>query len=201
MDLNDVEDIDFNALGGADIITINDLSGTDLTEFNANLAAAGGVGAGAPDNVIVNGTSGDDVAIVVGDASGTSVLGLATQVNITGAESANDRLAVKALAGDDVIEASGLAATAIALTEDGGAGNDVLVGGDGNDTLLGGDGDDVLIGGDGIDILDAGPGDDIEIQLVATPVGGSSLLASDPLPKWASDKIAQAQELKSKLLA
>ena len=32
MDLNDVEAIDVNALGGADIVTVNDLSGTDVTE-------------------------------------------------------------------------------------------------------------------------------------------------------------------------
>ena len=31
MDLNDVETIDFNALGGADTVTVNDLSGTDVT--------------------------------------------------------------------------------------------------------------------------------------------------------------------------
>ena len=31
MDLNDVEAIDFNALGGADIIVVNDLTGTDVT--------------------------------------------------------------------------------------------------------------------------------------------------------------------------
>ena len=31
MDLNDVEKIDFNALGGADNIVVNDLSGTDVT--------------------------------------------------------------------------------------------------------------------------------------------------------------------------
>ena len=29
MDLNDVEAIDLNALGGADTVTVNDLSGTD----------------------------------------------------------------------------------------------------------------------------------------------------------------------------
>ena len=67
-------------------------------------------------------------------------------------------------AGDDVIEASGVAAGAIQLTLDGGDGNDVLVGGDGNDMLIGGAGDDVLVGGGGNDILDGGPGDDIEIQ-------------------------------------
>ncbi len=46
MDLNDVEGIDFNALGGADAIVVNDLSGTDLTEVNLNLAGVGGVGDG-----------------------------------------------------------------------------------------------------------------------------------------------------------
>jgi Ca2+-binding RTX toxin-like protein len=166
MDLDDVESIDFRALGGADTIVVNDLGGTDVTEVNTGLAAAGGTGDAQPDNVIVNGTNGDDVALVFGDASGASVIGLAAQVNITGAEAANDRLTLNMLAGDDVVDASGLAAGAIQLTANGGADNDVLIGGDGNDVLLGGPGDDVLIGGPGIDILDGGEGDDIEIQLV-----------------------------------
>jgi Ca2+-binding RTX toxin-like protein len=164
MDLNDVERIDFNALGGADTIVVNDLSGTDVTEVNVNLAAVGGAGDGAADTVTVNGSNGDDVALVFGDAAGTSVLGLAAQVNISGAEAANDRLVVNALAGDDVVEASGLDATAIQLTADGGDGDDVLIGGDGNDVLLGGAGDDVLIGGLGTDVLDGGSGDNILIQ-------------------------------------
>ena len=150
MDLNDVEGIDFNALGGADTITVNDLSGTDVTEINLNLGQppAAAPATRQPDTVIVIGTNGDDVALVVGDASGTSASSAwPPQVNITGAEAANDRLTVNALAGDDVVEASGLAAGAIQLTADGGDGNDVLVGGDGNDVLLGGDGDDVLVGG------------------------------------------------------
>jgi len=160
MDLNDVEGIDFNALGGSDVVTVGDLSGTDVVEVNLNLGGTDG----AADSVIVQGTNGDDVALVVGDASGVSVLGLAAQVNIAGTEAANDRLTVNALAGDDVVEASGLAAGAIQLTANGGDGNDVLVGGDGNDVLTGGAGDDVLIGGLGIDVLDGGDGDDVEIQ-------------------------------------
>ena len=64
---------------------------------------------------------------------------------------------INGLGGDDVIEASGLAANGPMLRFDGGDGNDVLIGGDGNDTLLGGAGDDVLIGGLGIDVLDGGP--------------------------------------------
>ena len=39
MDLNGTEAITFNALGGADTITVHDLSGTDVTEVNLNLAA------------------------------------------------------------------------------------------------------------------------------------------------------------------
>jgi Ca2+-binding RTX toxin-like protein len=166
MDLNDVEGIDFTARGGADLIAVNDLSGTDVTEVNLNLESFPGSGAGdgAADNVIVHGTNGDDVALVVGDAAGTSVLGLAAVVNITGAEAANDRLTINALAGDDVVEASGLAAGAIQLTANGNDGNDVLIGGDGADVFTGGAGDDVLIGNGGIDILDGGDGDDVEIQ-------------------------------------
>jgi Ca2+-binding RTX toxin-like protein len=102
--------------------------------------------------------------LAFGDASGASVLGLAAQVNVTGAEAALDRLVINTLAGDDVVEATGLAVGAIALTADGGAGADVLLGGDGADVLLGGDDDDVLIGGPGQDVLDGGAGDNVVIQ-------------------------------------
>jgi Ca2+-binding RTX toxin-like protein len=164
MDMDDVESIDLNTLGGADIVVVNDLSGTDVTEVNVNLSASGGSGVAQPDNVIVHGTNSDDVALVFGDASFVSLLGLAAQINISGAEAALDRLTANMLAGDDVVEASGLAADAIQLTADGGDDNDVLIGGDGADVLLGGDGDDVLLGGLGLDILDGGPGDNIVIQ-------------------------------------
>src|SRR5215208_4135927 len=145
MDLNDVESIDLDALGGADTIDVGDVSGTDVTEVNTDLAVAGGAGDGQPDNVIVDGTDGDDVVVVAGDASGVAVVGLAARVNITGAEAANDRLTVNTRDGADVVEASGLTADAIQLTVNGGAGDDVLIGGAGNDTLDGGDGDDVVI--------------------------------------------------------
>jgi Ca2+-binding RTX toxin-like protein len=164
MDLNDVEGIDFNALGGADVVVVGDLSGTDVVEVNINLAAAGGIGDAQPDSIIVNGTSGDDVILAFGDASGTSVLGLAAQVNIVGAESTLDSLVINCLAGDDVVEASGLSAGGIKLVADGGVDDDVLIGGDGDDLLSGGDGDDVLIGGPGVDVLDGGLGDNVVIQ-------------------------------------
>jgi Ca2+-binding RTX toxin-like protein len=176
MDLNDVERIDFRALGGADTIVVNDVSGTDLTEVNTDLAAAGG-GDGAADSVIVNGTTGDDVIVVAGDASGVAVTGLAAQVNITGAEAANDRLTVNALAGDDVVDASALAAISVQLTLDGGEGDDILIGGAGNDVINGGPGDDVLIGGPGTDTLDGGGDDDVVIQLVGEDAATSATAA------------------------
>ena len=165
MDLNKVENINFNALAGADSISVGDLSGTDTTALNLNLASiiAGGAGDGAADTVTVFGTAGDDVALVVGDAAGIQVIGLPSLVTITGAEGANDRLIINTLAGDDVIEASGLAAGAIQFTGDADAGNDVLIGSPGADTLLGGDGDDVLIGNGGQDVLDGGNGDNVVI--------------------------------------
>jgi Ca2+-binding RTX toxin-like protein len=183
MDLNDVEGVDFTARGGADLITVNDLSGTDATGINLNLESAPGSGVGdaAADTVIVLGTSGDDVVLVDGDATGTSVLGLAAQVNITGAEAANDRVTINALAGEDVVDASGLAAAAIQPTADGGLGNDILLGGAGNDTLIGGDNDDVLLGGGGVDVLDGGTGDNTVIQDGITVTGGIVSVFGDAL--------------------
>jgi Ca2+-binding RTX toxin-like protein len=166
MDVNAVETVNVNPFGGEDTITVNDLTGVGVDYINLDLAAAlgGSVGDGQADKVTVFGTAGDDTAVVNGDASGVSVLGFAAQVNIYHAEPASDLLIVSTLAGDDVIEASGLAAGAISLTEDGGEGDDVLVGGDGDDTILGGIGDDVLLGRLGQDVLDGGPGDNVILQ-------------------------------------
>ena len=43
MDLAGIEEIDLNALGGADRLTVNDVSGTDLTEIRTDLAGSQGV--------------------------------------------------------------------------------------------------------------------------------------------------------------
>ena len=39
MDTDNVETVDFNALGGPDSVTVNDLTGTDVTQTNLDLAA------------------------------------------------------------------------------------------------------------------------------------------------------------------
>ncbi len=163
MDLNDVEAVNFDALGGADNITINDMSGTDVTVMNIDLGSAAGGGDGQADTIVINATNGDDVILVTGENGVITVLGLGTQFNIYNFEAANDRLVINTLGGDDVIEASGLLG-GLALTGNGGEGDDVLIGGAGNDILNGDAGDDVLLGGLGLDILNGGLGDNILIQ-------------------------------------
>ena len=65
MDLNGVEQINLDALGGADTITVNDLTGTDVTQVDLDLAARRhGGGDGQADSVIVNGTAGADAITV-----------------------------------------------------------------------------------------------------------------------------------------
>ena len=187
MDLNDVETIDANALAGTDTVTVNDMSGTDLDKVAPNLAAPGGADDVAADNVIVNGTNGEDVITVAGSGTSASVLGLASRVDISGARSATDRLTVNALAGDDVVDASALAASAIALTVTGGDNDDVLIGGAGNDILSGNAGDDVLIGGPGIDVLDGAPGSDVVLDIAAANrVSSASVVGTKWLRKHAT---------------
>ena len=86
MDLNDVETIVAKTLGGADTLTVNDLSGTDLVNVTPDLAASGGGDDAAADNVIVNATNGDDVVTVTGTGPSAQVTGLAARVSVTGAD-------------------------------------------------------------------------------------------------------------------
>ena len=174
MDLNDVESITARTLGGADTVSVHDVSGTDLTAVRADLAATGGGDDGAADNVIADATNGDDVASVTGGAT-THLNGLAARIAIVAAGATTDRLTVNALAGDDVVDATAVPAGSALLTLSGGAGDDVLLGGAGDDTLLGGAGDDVLIGGPGADVIDGAPGDDVVIALTANRVQSAAV--------------------------
>jgi Ca2+-binding RTX toxin-like protein len=164
MDLAGVEHVNIAALGGADTITVGDMSGTDVTQANIDLGTQQGGGDGAADNVIVLGTANAD-AVSIGGATGSASLnGLPAVTSIVRAEAANDRLTVDGLGGDDILDASTLPADAIGLTMSGGMGADVVLGGAGNDILHGDEGDDVLIGGPGADTLDGGTGSNVLIQ-------------------------------------
>ncbi len=155
MDTNGVESVDVNALGGADTVTIDDLTGTGVTSVNADLGSADG----AADHVIVNGTAGDDAIGATGGNGSVNVTGLPAAVNVIDAEPGSDTLTINALAGSDVIDASGLAATAVDLEANGGDDGDLLVGSAGGDLVNGGKGNDVAFLGAGDDTFVWNPGD------------------------------------------
>jgi hypothetical protein len=121
MDTRGVERVDFNALGGADTVTVNDLSGTDVTSVIVDLAGSlgGGSGDGQADRVVVNGTNGNDAIVVAGGAGGVRESGLAAGVEILHSEAANDRLEINTLAGTDTVDPAGLAPGALQLFVDG----------------------------------------------------------------------------------
>ena len=121
MDTRSVERVDFNALGGADLVTVNDLTGTDVRSVNVDLAGTlgGAAGDSAADRVVVNATNGNDAIVVTGNAGGVRASGLAATVGILHSEAANDRLEINTLAGTDTVDSGGLAAGVIQLFVDG----------------------------------------------------------------------------------
>jgi Ca2+-binding RTX toxin-like protein len=178
MDLNDVERIEFHALGGSDNVTVHDLSGTDVTEAAIDLAAAvgGTAGDGQVDSVSVDATGGDDFVSVSSVGSQVVVSGLSAQVTIDHAE-AGDKLVINGLGGADFFDASSLEAGKVSLQLFAGDGDDIVIGSAGNDAIDGGDGDDVLFGGDGNDTISGGAGDD----LVFDESGNNTFVVSSPL--------------------
>ena len=157
MDLNKTETIDVGAKGGADTLTINDLTGTSIKNVNIDVGAADG----QTDTVVINATSGADTITVTNSGGLITVSGLAATVTISGFET-TDNLVIDGLGGDDVIQASEF--SGIHLTANGGDGDDVILGGTAPATLTGGAGDDVLIGGSGFDVLDGGSGSNVVIE-------------------------------------
>ena len=172
MDLDDIEQVQVNALGGADQITVGNLAATDVKQVTIDLGAADG----AADQVIVTGTDGADQITVVGAGTSVAVTGLSAQVNVNNTEAGNDRLVIKAGSGNDTINATGLPAGVIGLTIDGGAGNDIILGSQGNDTLLGGVGNDVVTGGRGDDVAFLGASND---TFIWNPGDGSDIVEGE----------------------
>src|SRR5215216_555855 len=141
MDTAGVESVDFNALGGTDTMTVNDLTGTDVKIVDADLAATLGGNAGDRqiDSVVVNATNGNDAVEAADAGTSVAVTGLPARVNITNTDAASDALTINGRDGDDILDAAQLGADSMVLTLDGGAGDDLLV-------------------GPGLDVLDGGPG-------------------------------------------
>jgi Ca2+-binding RTX toxin-like protein len=76
MDINGVEQVNIAALGGADTLTVNDLSHTGVTGVNLDLAGTpgSGTGDGQADTVIVNGTAHSDTVQISGARSRMTIV-------------------------------------------------------------------------------------------------------------------------------
>ena len=162
MDLDDVEEIAFEALGGPDTVEADDLAGTDLAELNIDLEGTLGsnTGDGQVDTVQLRATGAADTIEIAGAPGTVSVVGLPYAATISNVEPA-DALIVDALGGDDSVSAATLQATTVALSLEGGAGEDTILGSRGRDTLLGGSEDDFVDGNQGDDVGFLGAADDV----------------------------------------
>lgn len=99
MDTHDVEQVDFVALGGADVVNVGDLRGTGVRELNVDL--------GAPDaqvdRVILNATDRRDRVKVSGEAAAVEIKGLPATVNVLHPE-ATDSVEIDGIADRDRVE-------------------------------------------------------------------------------------------------
>ena len=152
VDLNDVERIEIQALAGPDVIQLNDLTGTDITEVVVDLAStAGGKTADIHSDIVqIVGTTDPDAITLT--SLGSKILATGSQAQVTVDHGGKlDFLTVSASNGNDSINASGVAAGKMALELLGGFGNDTITGGAGNDRISGGFDNDLALLGAGND--------------------------------------------------
>lgn len=146
-----------NTSGVTRDVFVNDSPGAGLGVLKVNFAPHAGPGEES-NGLLYRGTVGADrIRLAGAPASGAEVFGGAQTVL---ADRAN-RLTVFGGDGDDVIDATGLAAGTVTLREFGG-GNPFVPGSitDGDDTLIGTPGDDQLVGGTGRNRIDGRGGND-----------------------------------------
>ncbi|MEZ0312767.1 MAG: hypothetical protein ACAI38_13415 [Myxococcota bacterium] len=116
MDLDDVEQVTVHIFGGADTLTLNDMSGTDVAQFTVDLAGPGTTtGDAAVDTVTINGTANADTIQVSTSAGAVLVDGLFTSVDILAAD-ATDGLTLNGLAGTDTFNVDAAVNALITVT-------------------------------------------------------------------------------------
>ena len=92
MDLDHIETVTVNALGGTDTVTINDPTGSGVTLFNVNLGI-NGLGDGLSDTINI--VDDDPVTVTNNGGGDITITGLSgATVHITGFEAANDHLVI-----------------------------------------------------------------------------------------------------------
>ena len=118
MDLDGVEALELNALGGTDSTTIDDLAGTGLTDVTVDLANSAGsdFSDGAADTVQVDGTAGIDTIAATANGGAVDVNGLAASVRIAHTDPSLDSLTIDTLDGADAVSIAAAVNSLIQVT-------------------------------------------------------------------------------------
>jgi Ca2+-binding RTX toxin-like protein len=102
MDVDGVEHVNINMLGGADNLIVNSLAGTAVTEVNVDLAASGGGGDAQIDIVALEGTAGANTFNIAANGSVVEASGQGALVRVLNGETTNDTISVVGFGGDFV---------------------------------------------------------------------------------------------------
>jgi Ca2+-binding RTX toxin-like protein len=174
LDLGGVERIAFDPRAGADVIVVNDTTGTELQRTDVDLSF-GGAGDGVADQVVARGGDGDDSVTV--DQDGV-VSGLGGLVHAANGEPGLDTVNVATLGGADSITSGLGLASPLEVNADGGDGPDTLhyAGTAGDDTLTvaPNGGEIATIGLDPASRLDSVAIEDVRLE----GLGGADTIAS-----------------------
>jgi Ca2+-binding RTX toxin-like protein len=152
MDVEGVETLTFEGLGGVDTVTIGDLAGVaDLTTILADLGDG-------DDFANASAQTNPSVGILLGGRAGVDNLTGSPNTDLIDAGGDNDTIV--GLGGNDVIS--------------GGDGDDLITGGPGADQMFGGDGTDTFVWnpGDGSDTIQGEAGND---TLIFNGSGGNEI--------------------------
>jgi hypothetical protein len=149
-DVDDVEALVVNALGGSDNVTVNSLASTDVTDVTVDLGV-NGAGDASADAITVNGTSADDVFQLIGAGGVVSVRQPQFDVAIVNGELANDDLTLNGSGGDDGIFSAATGLNFFGYAFNGGSGDDVIIGTQVADTIDCGANTDYADGNAGVD--------------------------------------------------
>lgn len=170
VDLDNVETIGVNATGAA-VISVGELSATEVRTVNVNLAGVDGLADNQADTVIVAGRIGGDTFTTTAGPGGTSVAVINASTNQTtniSALDASDTLVFNL--GDGTDRFVGFSSVAHVIVN-GGGGDDVIFGAV-NETLNGEAGNDRIVANTG-DLVDGGAGNDsITGNVGAQTLGG-----------------------------
>jgi uncharacterized repeat protein (TIGR01451 family) len=200
------DDVVFGS-GGNDVLTWNPGDGSDVFEGGPGIDTLVFNGSNVSEDITIDGNGTRvrlfrNVASITMDIGtteqiGVSSLGGTDDVTVTDLSGVADLAAIHVSLGDgdDTGSAPGQLNPAVAVTFDGGPGNDAITGSPQADTILGGDGDDTLGGLGGDDIMDGGndndtiaggPGPDVvagsagDDMLIWNPGDGSDTIEGGP---------------------